>query len=73
MPSGAHLVGVEHAHRRGAAAAVLEVEERVDDPGRDRVEEVGGAFGGSVDEDRLAQATAGSPPVVRSTSGTWRM
>ena len=28
----AHLVGVEHADRRGAAAAVLEVEERVDDP-----------------------------------------
>ena len=41
MPCARDLVGVEHADRRGAAAVVLDVEERVDDPGRDRVEEVG--------------------------------
>ena len=51
---GADLVGVEHAHRGGAAAVRLDIEERVDDAGRDLVEEVRRLLGGAVDQNRVA-------------------
>ena len=53
------LVAVEHRHRRRAAPVGLHVQERVDDPGRDRVEEVRRRVGGSVDQ-QVRQT--GSPP-----------
>ena len=49
-------------HGRDAAAVVLDVEERVDDRRRDRVEEVGRALGRAVDQD--GRQARGSPPAA---------
>ena len=69
----AHLVGVEHADGRGAAAAGLDVGERVDDHrpgsrGTGRARQSGAAW--------MTTARSGSAGITSSrfsTSGTWRM
>ena len=59
--------GVEHRDRGDAAAVVLQVEERVADPGRDLVEERRRRLGRRVDQDGDGITSSRA-----STSGTWR-
>jgi len=61
------LRGVEHGDRRGAAAVVLQIQERVADAGGDLVEERRGDLGRSVDQDGDAITSRRA-----STVGTWR-
>ena len=77
MPQAEALdpVALEHAVDREAAVAELDVEERVDDVERDRVEEVRRGGRGGVQEQRLAHARAGSRIASSrtSSSGMWRV
>ena len=61
------LRGVEHGDRRGAAAVVLQVQERITDPGGDLVEERRRVLRRSVDQDGDAITSRRA-----STVGTWR-
>ena len=70
-PQRAHLVGVEHADGRDPPPARLRVEERVDDPDRDRVEQVGRRVGRAVDQQ--VTSLVGISSRRASTSGTWRV
>ena len=70
IPSGPSLSASSTRDGRRAAAVGLEVQERVDDPRRDRVEEVGRRPRGAVDQDGVAHGITSSR---RVPSGTWRM
>ena len=72
-PRRLDAVALEHAVDREAAVVDLDVEERVDDVERHRVEEVGGGRRGGAQQDRLAHAGWRIASRRASTSGTWRV
>ena len=66
-------VALQHADHRHLALARLEVEERVEDVERDRVEEVGRGGRARAHEQRLAHAGTRIASSRAISSGTWRV